>query len=247
VHAISACCFWKIFQLLALGLQIWPSAMKKILPIAAALFAFALPLAAQNWSVGVGSGPFVFGDFTERHVRVSTPGGTPSDPLVLTLSAATRAGALVDIERSFADRWAVRAEGSFTSSELSVKDGNDDDGIHIDAGDLDVSTFSVPLVFRINPHGTFRGQIYAGPSVAMYKISTVATATQPSQSETHDEWGGTFGAGLSWWLSDRFAIEANASDTVTTSPFEEQEDSSSKIDAKRPHNIHTALGVRWRF
>jgi hypothetical protein len=84
--------------------------MKKLLPLAAALLAFTLPAAAQNWSVGVHTGPFIFGDFLERRIRVGTPEGG-ADPVTLTLSAATRAGAMVDIEREFADRWACAWKG----------------------------------------------------------------------------------------------------------------------------------------
>lgn len=213
--------------------------MKKLLPAALALLALTLPATAQNWSIGVGSGPFVFGDFTERTIRVGTPEGG-GDPVTLTLSAATRAGALVDIEREFADRWAARLEGSFTHSELSVRDESNDDGINLEAGGLDVTTLSLPLVFRINPNGALRFHVRGGPAMAMYRIEAT-----DGTSETRNEWGLTVGGGAAWWLSERLAIEGNFSDTVTASPFEEQADADT--DAKRPHNIHTTLGVRWRF
>lgn len=219
---------------------------KKILPLTAALVLLALPASAQNWSAGIGSGPFVFGDFLERRIRVGTPEGG-SDPVVLTLSAATRAGILADVERSFGDRWAVRLSGSFTRSHLSVRDESNDDGISIDRGDFDVSTFALPIVYRINPNGSFRFHVHGGPAMAMYKITTPATTVTEESSETRSEWGLEFGGGVAWWLSDRFAIEGTISDTVTTSPFEEDEDGTPGVDAKRPHNVHTAVGVRWRF
>ncbi|HEX2835939.1 MAG TPA: outer membrane beta-barrel protein [Thermoanaerobaculia bacterium] len=217
--------------------------MKKLLPLAAALLAFTLPATAQNWSLGVGSGPFFFGDFEERRIRVGTPEGG-GDPVTLTLSGATRAGALVDLERAFADRWAVRLEGSFTHSELSIRDESSDDGIHLDAGDLDVTTLALPLVFRINPNGAFRIHLHGGPAMAMYRVS--ADDEDGEATETSNEWGVLYGAGVAWWLSDRLAIEANASDITTSSPFEE-DDELPGVTTKRPHNVHTTLGVRWRF
>lgn len=213
--------------------------MKKLLPLAAALFALALPATAQDWSLGVGSGPFFFGDFEERRIRVGTPEGG-GDPVTLTLSGATRAGALVDIERAFADRWAVRLEGSFTHSELSIRDESSDDGIHLDAGDLDVTTLALPLVFRINPNGAFRFHLHGGPAMAMYRMSS------DDDSERSNEWGVLYGGGVAWWLSEQLAIEANASDITTSSPFEDDEETPG-VTAKRPHNVHTTLGVRWRF
>ncbi|MGN6186224.1 MAG: outer membrane beta-barrel protein [Thermoanaerobaculia bacterium] len=219
--------------------------MKKLLPATAVLLAITFPATAQNWSLGVGSGPFFFGDFEERRIRVGTPEGG-ADPVTLTLSAATRAGALVDIEHGFADRWAVRLEGSFTHSKLSIRDESDDDGVHIDSGDLDVTTLALPLVFRINPNGAFRLHLHGGPAMAMYRVKSEATATQPSESETTNEWGVLYGGGVAWWISDQFAIEANASDITTSSPFEDDEDTPG-VTTKRPHNVHTTLGIRWKF
>ena len=65
--------------------------MKKKLTIRLALLLCALPATAQNWSIRVRSGAFVFGDFLERHVRpvASDPS---SGTITLTLSAATRPG-----------------------------------------------------------------------------------------------------------------------------------------------------------
>jgi opacity protein-like surface antigen len=221
--------------------------MKKLLPLGAALLALSLSANAQEWSLGVGSGPFFFGDFEERRIRVGTPEGG-GDPVTLTLSAATRAGALIDIERSFADRWAVRLEGSFTHSSLSIRDESDDDGVHLDAGDLDVTTLALPIVFRINPNGAFRFHLHGGPAMAMYRVSSDDTATTAGETETSNEWGLLYGGGVAWWISDRFAVEANASDITTSSPFEDGDDEELPgVTTKRPHNVHTTLGIRWRF
>ena len=78
--------------------------MKKNLTMAAVALAMALPATAQNWNVGVHSGPFVFGDLVERRTRPAT--GTPTGIVTLTLSAATRAGLSVDVEHELAPRWA---------------------------------------------------------------------------------------------------------------------------------------------
>jgi opacity protein-like surface antigen len=220
--------------------------MKKLLPLAAALFVVTLPASAQNWSIGIHTGPFIFGDFLERRIRVGTPEGG-ADPVTLTLSAATRAGAMVDIEREFADRWGVRLEGTFTRSKLSVRDESDSDGVSIDAGDLDVTTIALPLIFRINSKGSVRFHLHGGPAMAMYHIENPGTSSTVGNTRTLTEWGATVGGGVAWWLNDRFAIEGNFSDTVTASPFEEQEGTTQGIDAKRPHNIHTTAGLRWRF
>src|SRR3954465_7838678 len=113
----------------------------------AALLAVSLPLAAQDWSLGVGTGPFIFGDFVERRLRpVNTEG--PDIPITLTLSAATRPGVTVDLERSFADRWGARGGRTTTHAPLSIKQGNGSD-FQFDSGTLDVATFALPLVFRI--------------------------------------------------------------------------------------------------
>lgn len=218
--------------------------MKKISAITAFLLVSTLPLTAQDWSLGVRTGPFVFGDFYERRLR-PVNGEGPDVPITLTVSGATRAGFSVDVERSFAERWALRAEGTFTHSELSVKQSGE--GVDFDAGDLDVATFTLPLVFRINPKGTFRFHGMGGPAYAIYKTSGFNPGTG-IVTERSREWGLTFGGGVDWWFSDRFAVEGNLTDIVTTSPFSELEDLNLPgVKVKKPHNVHTTVGVRWRF
>lgn len=222
--------------------------MKKLLP--ALLFSAlpALSLAAQEWSVGVRTGAFVFGDFVERRLRAGT-GNNPSEIHVVVLSAATRPGLAVDIERELADRWAIRAQGTFTRAPLTVEgEDGDEDGFEIDAGDLDVATFSLPLVFRINTGGTFRFHLLGGPAYAAYRMEGPQNATINIVGGTRSAWGIVGGAGVAWMLSDRFALEGNISDIVTSSPFDRDDfPDVPGIDILRPHNVHTTVGIRWSF
>jgi hypothetical protein len=224
--------------------------MKKKIAVLALALASALPLAAQDWSIGAATGPFVFGNFVERTVRIGTGDG-PSGTTTLVLSAGTRAGGSLDIERSLGDRWAIRLEGTFTNAPLRLdQSGAGGDGAELDAGDLDVATFMLPLVFRINPKGALRFHVLAGPALAIYKGNAPDTAGSPQAAfdGTQKEWGVAFGGGAGWWLSDRFAIEGNLTDTITTSPFDEESfPSAGSLEISRPHNVHTTIGVRWRF
>lgn len=220
--------------------------MKNIL-LASLLVAVSLPATAQDWSVGVGTGPFVFGDFLERTMRLGNEMGT-DDEATLTLSAGTRPGLSVDLERSFSERFAMRLEGTFTRAPLAIK--GDDDGVEVNAGDLDVSTFSIPFMFRINPRGTFRFHVQAGPALAFYRLDAEQNAegAEPAFEGTQQEWGLTFGGGVAWWLSDRFALEGNLTDTITTSPVDREDlPDVPGIDIPKPHNVHTTVGLRLRF
>lgn len=222
--------------------------MKKKLTIAAALLAITLPAAAQDWSIGVHSGPFVFGDFVERRLRPSTGQG-PTGTSTLTLSAATRAGLTIDLERDLAERWAVRVEGTFTRAPLAVKDQSDDDEFALDAGEVDVATFTLPVIFRINPRGAFRAHVMGGPAYAIYRITGRPNASGITVLDmTRGEFGLMAGGGIAWWTSDRFAVEGNFSDVVTTSPFERGDfPDTPGWSIPKPHNVHTTVGVRWRF
>jgi hypothetical protein len=223
--------------------------MMKKLTFAALLLVSAVPLAAQNWSFGASAGPFVFGDFYERRLRPGNEEG-PEGPQTLTLSAATRAGLALDLERSLSDRWAIRAEGTFTRAPLAIREDGDSDGVEIDAGKMDVATFMLPVVFRLNPRGTFRFHLLAGPALATYRLEgrENASGAEPAFAGTQLEWGLAFGGGVAWWVSDRFAIEGNLTDTITTSPIDEESFADVPgIDFPNPHNAHATLGVRWRF
>ena len=221
--------------------------MKKKLTISALLLASATSLAAQEWSVGVGTGAFVFGDFVERSLRPVSE--NPGPPVTLVLSAATRPGLSVDVEHGFADRWAVRLEGTFTHTALAVKSDDGNNEVSIDSGELDVATFTLPLVFRINTGGSFRFHIMGGPAFAIYKFSGNENSSGIAVFDTtRSKWGAAAGAGVSWHLSDRFAIKGDISDIVTSSPFDREDFASVPgLDIPKPHNVHTTVGLRWKF
>lgn len=223
--------------------------MKKLLPALLFSALTAFPIYAQEWSVGVRTGAFVFGDFVERRLRAGNE--EPGEVHLVVLSAATRPGLAVDLERALSDRWAVRAQGTFTRSPLSIQgDDDNDDGFELDAGELDVATFAVPIVFRINTGGSFRFHLMAGPAYAAYRIEAPENApnTVPVFEGTRSAWGAMAGAGVAWMLSDRFAVEGAISDVVTSSPFDREDFADVPgIDILRPHNVHTTVGLRWRF
>lgn len=221
--------------------------MKKPLAVAALLLATAFPLLAQSWSAGIHSGPFVFGDFVERKVR-PTVGGAPGEPVTMSLSAATRAGLAIDLERSFAERWAVRLEGTFTHAPLQIQEEGDD-ALTFSTGEIDVATFMLPVVFRINPRGALRFHLMGGPALAIYEFHPEAHAGSIGVvSRTESRWGAAFGGGASWWIRDRFAVEGNLTDIVTSSPFERSDfPDVPGYTIPKPHNVHTTAGVRWRF
>jgi hypothetical protein len=221
--------------------------MKKNLTLAVALFATALPLSAQNWSLGVHSGPFVFGDFVERKVRPSV-GGVLGDPVTMSLSAATRAGLAVDVQRDFGRRWGVRLEGTFTKAPLTLKEEGEE-ALTFDAGELSVTTVMLPIVFRINPEGTFRFHVMAGPAYAMYDFEPQAhSGAIPVISRTENEWGAALGGGVGWWFSDHFGVEGTLTDIATTSPFKRSDfPDVPGYSIPKPHNVHTTVGVRWKF
>ena len=215
----------------------------------AVLFFAATPVIAQDWSVGGGVGPFIFGHFVERTTRVSTGEGSATQ--TQTLSAATRAGVSVDIERNFSNRFALRLEGTFTQAPLAVK-GTDrgDETVSIPAGDIDVVTLALPLIIRINPRGTFRFHILGGPAAASYTIETRenAAGSIPIFRGSRREYGALLGAGVGWYFSEYFALEGNVSDINTASPFRRDEIGGlGSVEIPRPNHFHTSVGLRYRF
>jgi outer membrane protein with beta-barrel domain len=212
------------------------------------LVAFALPAAAQQWSAGVGTGAFHFGDFVRRTVLPTTGNGSGS-PSTLKLTGKTRPGLSVDVERRLSDRFAVRVEGAFTQARVAVRDSGGSE-VGIDAGKLDVTTLMAPLVIRINPHGSLRFHVMGGPAYAMYHVRRrTAGSTQLALFEgTRNRWGLAAGIGAGWWFSNRVAVEAQVTDIDTASPFERSDfGPSALVKIPRTHNVHSTLGVRWRF
>jgi hypothetical protein len=218
--------------------------MKKLFGVL--FFLIATSATAQQWSFGAGAGPFFFGDFVRRTMRIGNEGG--SELQTSTLSAATRAGVSLDLERSFGERFAVRAEAAFTRSPLAIKGGGSE--VEVEAGDLDVLTLMVPLVVRINPRGSLRFHIMGGPAHAAYRVSKRSNAalTIPTFTGTRSDWGLAFGGGVAWQWSERFAIEGQITDIATESPFDESDFGGlASVEIPKPHNIHSTLGIRYRF
>lgn len=203
-------------------------------------------LEAQSWSASVGTGPFVFGDFARRTFTIETEDDRAEH--TIDLSAATRPGLTVGIERELNERFAVRVTGTFTRAPLEVAG---DDGVELDDVNIDVATIAVPLVVRINTNGTFRFYVFGGPAHAAYRINgNVRNGTGlPLFEGTRNDWGLTAGGGVSWRLSDRISIDGEIDDTVTRSPFRESDlpGGGSGLEIPRPHNVHTTVNLRWRF
>jgi hypothetical protein len=218
--------------------------MKKL--TIALLLAAALPATAQNWSVGARTGAFVFGDLLERRVQPIS-GDTGADPTILTLTAETAPGVAFDLERRLADRWAVRFEGTFSRAPLALRDPSNDEG-DIRSGDLDVTTFTVPLVFRINTGGSFRFHLLGGPAYVLYVFKPDNAAGIPVPDDSRAEWGVQVGGGVTWHVSERFGVEGSISDVATRSPIDRTDlPDIPGFKIPRPHNIHTTVGIRYRF
>ena len=217
---------------------------KQLLRLLPILCFLALPAAAADWSIGVSSGPFVFGDFVERHLRIGIP---PTGVIVTsTLSAKTRAGLSVDLQRRLSNRWSVRAEGTFTRAPLTTGS----ESVTLDSGQIEVATLALPVIFNINRGGSFRFYLYGGPAYGAYRIErqTNATGSIGTFAGTRAEWGGEAGGGVAWMWSDRFSVEGEIADIVTGSPFREEDLSSARgTNVLTPHNVHTKLGIRYRF
>lgn len=221
-------------------------ALRLLFPI---VLLVTLPLGAQDWSVSAGTGPFIYGDFARRTFRLATEDGSAEHTLVL--SAATRAGLAVDLERSLGERWAIRAAGTFTRSPLTVKGEDDEDGVELDNADVDIGTTALPVVFRVNPRGALRFHLFAGPALTTYHISRKAPAVAgvPVFRGTRNEWGGVAGAGLDWNVSNRFAIEGQVEGIMSKPPFRREDlaGTGGRLEIPNTKHLHTTLGVRYRF
>lgn len=205
-------------------------------------------LLAQPWSAGIATGPFVFGNFAERTTPIGTETG--SGTITSRLSAATRAGATADLERDFNDRWALRLEADWTRAPLRVK-SRGGQGVTFGAGTVSLTTLVAPVVLRINPHGALRVHLMAGPAYAFYSVRNRAGGGQTFSlfNGTRGRWGGAAGAGVEWWWSRRLAVEWEAQDIVTASPFRPGDIAPSPrgVHVPKPQNGHTTIGIRYRF
>lgn len=223
--------------------------MKKIvLSLAVVAALSAVPVQAQQWSLGAGAGPFVFDNFVERSFRVGSGEGT-SSTIKTSLSAKTRPGVTVDLERQLNDTFSIRFRGTFVDSPLAV-DGGASGGVAIESTKVDVTTLSVPFVFQLSRRGAIRFHVMGGPAYAMYKIRRQGNDDlQGVYSGSRNRFGVMAGAGIDWWLSDRFALEGEVADVITSSPFERSDypAGTTGLRIRRPNNVHTSGGLRYRF
>jgi hypothetical protein len=204
---------------------------------------------AESWSIGGGAGPFIFGRFVERSITLNN--GTGSATTQTQLSAETRAGIEADIERDLGRRFAIRVEGTWVRSPLRIKSKSGDQGTSFDAGNLNLTTLVVPIVFRINPNGAFRFQVMGGPAYALYDISRrgAAGTTLSFFEGTRGKWGGAAAVGVEWWWRRNFGVEWLAEEIATSSPFREDDFgiTAQGIHIPKPRNGHTTVGIRYRF
>lgn len=204
------------------------------------------PLHAQQWSASFGTGPFIFGHFAERTAAIGNEAGSTSTSS--HLSAATRAGASADIERDFNRRLGLRLQASWTRAPLSMKSSGS--GIAIDAGRMSVTTFTLPLVVRLN-RGALQFHAIGGPAYAMYDVHRRVGGglTTPLFEGRRGRFGGVAGVGVAWLWSRQLALEWQAADIVTGSPFHVQDISPTAKGVRilEPQNGHTTIGVRYRF
>ena len=204
---------------------------------------------AQSWSIGGGVGPFVFGRFVERSFTLNN--GTSSATTTTRLSAETRAGVEANIEAALNRRFAVRLEGTWVRSPLRIKSKSGDQGTSFDAGRMNLTTLVLPLVFRINPNGSFRFDVMGGPAYALYNIhrQTSSGASLPFFEGTRGRPGGAGAVGVEWWWRQSFAVEWQAEEIVTSSPFRATDfgTAAQGIHIPKPRNGHTTIGIRYRF
>ena len=220
--------------------------MTKTLPLTLFLLFLAGHAAAQSgWSVGGGVGPFGTGDFIRRTMRVGNEGGNSTT--TIALSAKTRVGGQVYLEDDFTRLLGFRLRASFVNAPLSVKGGGGS-GVALSDGRLTTTTFSAPLLLHLNRDATFRFHLLAGPAYAMYRISQQEQQAFPTFHQTRSRWGVIGGGGISWWLGPRLAIEGEAADVVTSSPFERSDYANATlVRISRPNNVNISVGLHLRL
>jgi opacity protein-like surface antigen len=213
------------------------------------LVLFAFPVTAADWGIGAGSGAFLYGDFARFQSTVGTELSTV--PVEEVLAADTRPGLQIHLERFVGERWSIRSDATFARSPIAIRASDDEDAVALDVGELDVLTISLAAAFRFNRGGRVRPYLYAGPVWAQFAVrENDETGVPPIFRESRTEIGAVGGAGVEWWVSDRFAIRGEISDIVTPSPFEESDFrgiEGQHVEIPDAHNIHTLVGVTWRF
>ena len=224
--------------------------MKRTL-FAVAILLISASAEAQQWAIGVSGGPFGYGDFASSSKTITNEVQTVR--VTTSLTAPVRAGVTLDLERFLTSRWSVRAESSYTHTELAVKSrisGATSSAIPLDVASLDVATAALPLVYRINS-GRLQLQVFAGPAYAFYDMnSEQSSGDVPLFSGTRSGIGAEAGGGLEWIWKKNLVFRALASDIVTRSPlrrsdFEGPAPGSLKIEA--PNNLHLTFGLSYRY
>lgn len=203
---------------------------------------------AEIWSIGGGIGPFIFGHFVERTVSIRNETGTATT--TSRLSAETRPGIAADVERDLTRRLAIRLEATWNRSPLRIKSRTGDQGATIESGHLNLTTFVLPLVVRINPNGALRFDVMGGPAYAFYTVHVRSSGSAlPLFAGTRARWGGAGAVGVAWWWRSNFGVEWQAQEIVTSSPFgvEDFAPVSQGIHIPKPRNGHTTVGIRYRF
>lgn len=224
--------------------------IKHRLSLLLAAFIVASPAAAQEWGIGFSSGPFIFGDFAERTSRITDSLGNTVE-VTSSLSAETRAGGMVHLERFFNDRFSVRADATFTRAPLAVSTERDnEDPVALTVGEMDATTIALTGAMRFNRGGRLRPFLFAGPAYVMYDFDRDDdSGAIPIFEGARNRFAVVGGAGAEWWWSDRFAIRGELSDTYSEAPLEASDfgPAAERIEIKRPHHIHTTLGLTYRF
>jgi hypothetical protein len=224
------------------------AAMRKTLLSLPLVLAVAMPAAAQQWSVGGGVGPFVFGKFATRTSALGTEQGTGTST-TSRLSAATRPGVAADVGRDFGRWLGVQFGASWTYAPLQLK-ASGSNAVTFEAGHIGVTTFSAPLVVHLN-RGSFRFHLMGGPAYALYHgyRRTGGGGSDALFTGTRGRLGGIAGGGVTWRISNRFGFEGEVSDTITASPFhvEDIAPTAQGVRISRPQNVHTTVGVRYYF
>jgi opacity protein-like surface antigen len=215
----------------------------------------ARPIPAADWTFGLGGGAFFWGDFVERHATISNEFETIEQ--VTTLSAATRPGVALSLDRSLSERLAFRFEGKASRSPLAIKSGSSSsdpngESVSLRIGDMNVYTMALAAKWRFNRGGALRPYLFAGPAWAIYQVErNEESGAIPIFEGSRGRLGLLGGAGLEWWLSRRMAVRGEVSDVYTESPIELEDFGApvprERLEINRPHNIHTTLGLAWRF